>query len=131
MDDPREAVAAERRRRGWSVRRAATEGGVSNTTWGKYEAGQEVAAMIPAVAQAFGWPANWEDTPPVPASPADSLTRRVEVLEKANARLSDEVRSLARQVSALVSRAERDADRRSAQARRARQAAEGAGRSRR
>jgi transcriptional regulator with XRE-family HTH domain len=54
-----------------------------------------------------------------PAAAGDELTRRIDALERSNARLEGEVRSLARLVKELGRRAERDAERRTRQARRA------------
>lgn len=58
-------VAGERRQRGWSIRAAAHAGGISNTLWGRYEAGEaELSGRIrQAVATAFGWPMSWPEDP--------------------------------------------------------------------
>jgi len=94
MGDSRERVGLERRLRGWSVREAARHGGVSNTLWGKWEQGAASAQMIPAVAQAFGWPADWESNPPpVTMPPPDDLASRVAELERAVLLLLEEARS--------------------------------------
>src|SRR5215207_8269029 len=64
-DTMRERVTAERLLRSWSVRTSATRGGVSNETWGRYEAGGPLTlAMRSAIAQAFTWPADWPEHPP-------------------------------------------------------------------
>lgn len=56
-------VRAERERRGMSVREAARRGGVSNTTWSRYESGETslTGNIRKAVAQAFDWPIGWPD----------------------------------------------------------------------
>lgn len=64
MEAALERVRAERLSRGWSVRRAAAEGGVSNTTWANYEAGGELTnRMREAVQRAFDWPGTWPEQP--------------------------------------------------------------------
>lgn len=63
-------IAAERERRGLSVRRAAQMGGVSNTTWARFEAGDTplTGKMRLAVAEAFGWSTDWPELDqPAPA----------------------------------------------------------------
>lgn len=58
-------VALERRRRGLSVRRAAQIGGVSNTTWSRYEeSGHLTDSMRVAVAKVMGWRTDWPESPP-------------------------------------------------------------------
>lgn len=65
-DDLRQRVTAWRTRRGLSIRRAATLGGISNETWGRYEeTGKLTPTIRSAVASAFGWPADWPENPPV------------------------------------------------------------------
>lgn len=62
VTEPVEAVKRERRLRGWSVRSAATAGGVSNTTWAAYEStGVLTDAMQRAIVRAFGWESTWAD----------------------------------------------------------------------
>ncbi len=62
--NPAAAVQAERFARGWSVRRAAAAGEVSNTTWGNYEGGGPLTnRMREAVQKAFGWPGSWPEIP--------------------------------------------------------------------
>jgi hypothetical protein len=59
-------VAVERRLRGWSGREAAIAGGISNTTWSKFEATGEIGdAMRRGAAKAFGWPMDWPENLPV------------------------------------------------------------------
>jgi transcriptional regulator with XRE-family HTH domain len=61
--DLRKRVERERNRRSLSRREAAALGGVSNTTWGRYEDGDiNLSAKVQrAIAQAFGWDADWPD----------------------------------------------------------------------
>lgn len=55
-------VRQEREKRGLSVRAAAQAGGVSNTTWSRFEeSGDLTPKMRRAVSQAFGWPAGWPE----------------------------------------------------------------------
>lgn len=64
QDDAALRVRDERFARGWSVRRAAQEGGVSNQTWGSYENGGPLTVrMRAAVQRAFSWPATWPEEP--------------------------------------------------------------------
>lgn len=64
-----EIVAAERRRRGLSVRAASRAGGISNTAWSEFEHTNHVTLrMQAAVAAAFGWPTDWPYSPPVPVA---------------------------------------------------------------
>jgi transcriptional regulator with XRE-family HTH domain len=60
-EDLRQRVERERLRRGLSIRRVAALGHVSNTLWGYYEAGEVGLSpkMQQAVADAFGWSADW------------------------------------------------------------------------
>jgi hypothetical protein len=102
---PVEAVIAERRRRGWSIREAARIGGTSNQTWGLYErTGDMSNAMRRAIPQAFGWSTGWETDPPAPTATLTTLT--VEIAE-----LRAQVTALAEVVEGLLRRAgdERDA----------------------
>lgn len=89
-----EAVKRERRLRGWSVRAAATAGGVSNTTWSTYEAtGVLTDKMQRAIVQAFGWDATWaEHLPAEPPSSGEDVLRM----------LVDEVAALRRHVELLA-----------------------------
>lgn len=58
-------VAALRERRIGSVRKAASLGGVSNTTWARYEeSGVLTHGMRTAVARAFGFEGDWPENPP-------------------------------------------------------------------
>jgi hypothetical protein len=75
-------VAVERRLRGWSGREAAIAGGISNTTWSKFEATGEIGdAMRRGAAKAFGWPMDWpENLPAIEMGQADAVSQlRVEV----------------------------------------------------
>ena len=78
----RERVVAERRRRGWSQRRAAVAAGVSNTYWNDYESGKVPVDGIrnpirQAVADAFGWPLDWPESAPVPQQQSSATVRQV------------------------------------------------------
>lgn len=93
-----EAVIAERRRRGWSVRQAALRGGVSNTAWGDMEATirEPSDRLRRAVADAFDWPLDWYESPPTP--PQDETTAaRLHHLEEAVDRLGELVDELLKQ----------------------------------
>lgn len=92
-DDLRQRVERERKRRGWSVRAAATAGGTSNTTWGRFEKGEIelTPTMQQAVAEAFGWDTAWpeldfsdvaNDALAALLETIDDLSRRVERLER-------------------------------------------------
>ena len=54
-------VRRERLRREWSVRSAATAGGISNTYWGGFEDYKQplTPTIVEAVARAFNWSRNW------------------------------------------------------------------------
>lgn len=97
MDTQREKVLQERRKRGWSVRRAAGAGHISNTTWGRYEAGDlELSGAIHnAIAVAFGWPHDWPDreVPDWDAAVEDATAEVTAALERLQATVNDEVRS--------------------------------------
>src|SRR4051812_8543039 len=91
MSDLRELVRAERRRRGWSVRKAASTGGCSNTAWGEWENGaRELGQAVQAgISQAFDWAPDWPDHPPTvsaggsegAAAAAAEWRRKFEALE--------------------------------------------------
>lgn len=60
MTTPADRVAKARKARGWSIRTAAQNGGISNQTWGVFEGGGNITPAIQrAVMQAFDWPADW------------------------------------------------------------------------
>lgn len=64
-------VTAIRERRFGSVRQAALAGGVSNTTWARYEeSGNLTHGMRVAIAQAFGFEEDWPENPPAELRPA-------------------------------------------------------------
>lgn len=68
------AVAAERRRHAWSVRKAAEHGGISNTTWQAFEnTGKVTDAVRRGVANAFGWDKDWPESPPAAPTAATGL----------------------------------------------------------
>lgn len=94
-----ERVVVERRLRGWSGREAAIAGGISNTTWSKFEAGGELGPAIRrGVAHAFGWPADWPENPPAAIAPVDAVSQlRAEV-----ERLAQVVQSQALQIGHLT-----------------------------
>lgn len=94
--DPAASVQAERRARGWSVRRAALAGNVSNTTWGNYEGGGPLTnRMREAVQRAFGWPGTWPEIPvrTIHSSDAEELRELIAAqalqLEQLIARVED------------------------------------------
>lgn len=62
IEDPlADIVRRERLRRDWSVRSAATAGGISNTYWGGFEDYKQplTPTIVEAVARAFKWSRNW------------------------------------------------------------------------
>jgi transcriptional regulator with XRE-family HTH domain len=98
MDDKsRSVVLRERRKRGWSVRRAAGAGHISNTTWGRYESGDlELSGAIRnAIAVAFGWPPDWpeREVPDWDAAVSDATVKVTAALERIEARIEGEVSS--------------------------------------
>jgi hypothetical protein len=103
MPPTQQIVISERRRRGWSIRTAAERGAVSNTTWGRFEAGHQLTGtMRQAVARAFTWPLSWPETTPAPTvirsgEVVASILERLEVAE-------DRAEKLARIVAFLVER---------------------------
>lgn len=100
MTDLRKRVANERRIRGWSVRKAAQLGRISNSTWGGWENGAlELGdAMRIAVATAFDWEPTWpENPPPDPfnaASDAPDLHKLADEIAALRAELADAVSEL-------------------------------------
>ncbi len=69
-DAVRERVTLERTHRAWSVRTAASRGGISNETWGRYEKGGKLTPdMRAAIAKAFDWSADWPENPPTLTAP--------------------------------------------------------------
>lgn len=97
----RQLVVTTRKQRYGSVRKAAAAGGVSNTTWGRYEAGDPLTdTMRLAAAQAFDWPTDWPVNPPTPAEPLEDRTaldlleqidRKVDGLDELNRRIEKAV----------------------------------------
>lgn len=59
--DLADVVRRERLRRDWSVRKAASAGGISNTYWGGFEDYKQplTPLIVKAVAAAFEWSTNW------------------------------------------------------------------------
>lgn len=93
------AVTIERNRRGWSIRRCATAGGISNTHWGEVEKGTSALTdkVREAVATAFGWPLDWPENPPAPPAVAE----RDDQVLAAIAALADRVELLAAELREL------------------------------
>jgi hypothetical protein len=90
----RQRVVDERRRLGWSVRRAAeqaTAAGaqISNTKWGDYEKGGELGIMRGAVAAAYGWPIDWPEQAPSVEEPPVAMWTAVESLSSVVGTLAD------------------------------------------
>ena len=85
---PHQAVHEERLRRGWSIRTAASKGGMSNTAWGDIENGDRAVSPLfqRAVSTAFGWPDDWPTTMVAPAG--SSVSDRITTLEESVARLT-------------------------------------------
>lgn len=94
----RERVRLERKQRGWSVRAAALEGGISNTTWGWYEHGRHplTHGVIAGVAKAFDWSPNWTTV-----TPPDDLMQ-IAVLRRQVLELTEQMELLQRQVEVLA-----------------------------
>jgi|GEM_PF-6408388 len=86
MDGPVERVQLEMRLLGWSARRCAVEGGISNQTWSKFEKDGVITDKVrTAVKTAFGWPDNWPEQLPAVTRYADEvaeLRARVAELER-------------------------------------------------
>lgn len=63
MNEHADKVRHERLRRDWSVRQAASAGGISNTYWGNFEDYKQplTPAIAGAVARAFKWSTSWAD----------------------------------------------------------------------
>jgi transcriptional regulator with XRE-family HTH domain len=64
MNAAADRVRLERLRRKWSVRHAASVGGISNTHWQAFENGlQELTpGLSAAIARAFDWEMTWADS---------------------------------------------------------------------
>jgi transcriptional regulator with XRE-family HTH domain len=118
QDELRERVKRERRLRGWSVRRAATEsdknpniGGISNTTWGQYEkAGVLSDTIRVAISIAFGWPRDWPVNAPA-TPPEDEGARIAHLIVQLDERLADLQRQGEKQAAAVEDLARRDSER--------------------
>lgn len=109
MTELHEHVRNERNRRGWSVRSAATAGGISNTTWGGFEStGRVTDAVRIGVAQAFDWPTTWPESPPaltplVDGEPSNAdLSAKLDALLQSNAALHELVRNMGAVVERLA-----------------------------
>lgn len=104
VDTLRDRVAAERNRRGWSVRTAAQAGGISNTLWGRFENGDsDVTPKVRhGVARAFDWPDEWpERTPELPqlAEIRDEAAERFGAILDALRSMSSRLEQLERRIS--------------------------------
>lgn len=94
-----ERIRQERRRRGWSMRAAASAAGVSNTTWSRMEAGAVpiTPQMSQAIAHAFEWPSNWETNldgtlqQPMSSVAADDLLERIRAELEASERRMEQM----------------------------------------
>lgn len=108
VDDLVTLVTRERRLRGWSARDAAVAGGVSNTTWSKFEAGAPVGeAVRRGVARAFGWSPEWPEHPPTQPPPIDEISqlrREVEALARIVQEQAGQIGELMDVVTALQGR---------------------------
>jgi hypothetical protein len=101
----RQEVKRERGRRAWSVRTAASNGGISNTAWGEYEkVGALTNGTQAAIAKAFGWPVNWPETLEPGERPA---TPQVLGEDSQSSELTTLLASLDRTVKRLEERLER------------------------
>lgn len=108
-DDLRERVRRERRSCGWSIREAATAGHTSNTTWGRWEAGEiELTPKTTrAIAAAFDWPTTWPDDPPPVTQQHDAvaaLQEQVAALIEAVDLLTSRVRTQGAELARLAGR---------------------------
>lgn len=103
VDELRKRVIAERERLGrMSIREAAAAGGLSRTTWGKFESGEiGVTTLVNrGVARAFDWPDDWAtNVPEIPVSTLAQIDRRLDDLARS-------VESLVTVVERLVELAE-------------------------
>ena len=99
VTDLLERVRIERQLKGWSMRDAASAGGISNQAWSVFERGGPITRGVhQAVMQAFGWPETWQtNPPPLPIGEPGA----VELLQREIEGLRDQVRDLA-EVTAQV-----------------------------
>lgn len=102
-----ELIRQERRRRGWSMRAAAAAAGVSNTTWSRMEAGavEITPAMSRHIADAFGWPDDWETNPEslvATLSHPLSTVDAEQLLERIRAELAEHEQRIAAMVAQLM-----------------------------
>ena len=87
MTEPRERMAVERKRRGWSQRQAAEHAQIAHSLWSLMENGDRPISdkSRVAIAAAFDWPLDWPDVepgaPPQSVSEFDALKERVADLE--------------------------------------------------
>lgn len=126
MDDPlADLVRRERLRRNWSVRTAATRGGISNTFWAGFEDYRQplTPTIVEAVAKAYLWSRNWPvELTSDPAEPAGvpwaDLPRIVEAHGVQIAELRDHVEDLIRPILERVEALEDEISRGGSRARR-------------
>lgn len=107
MTELHEHVRNERNRRGWSVRRAASEGGISNTTWGVFESsGQVTDAIRVGIAQAFGWPTTWPEGPPALTPLVEGEPTNAELMAKLDLLVesTDALQALVQRMGGVVER---------------------------
>lgn len=110
MNPLAEQVRAERLRRGWSVRDAASSGKISNTWWARFEDGQQplTDGLTVAVATAYGWPSDWP-AQPRPVVDVDALEALRAALEELAARVDAIQAQVAEGLAGAVRRAEIEA----------------------
>lgn len=111
MNPLADTVRQERLSRGWSVRTAASRGGISNTWWSRFEDGLQplTPAIGEAVAEAFDWPATWAATPPGPADQSAVVMELVRQVAELTTRVEEMGAELAkmRQPSGRAARGSR------------------------
>lgn len=83
METVPDRVRRARQVRGWSIRRAAAEGDISNETWGKFERARLPIsdAVRRGVAKAFDWPGGWESFDVEPVLDPTTVGHRLTALE--------------------------------------------------
>lgn len=92
------AIAAWRNALGLSQRSAASQVGVTNTTWARWEQGfQPAGHLVPAVESVLGVSLDQIGDGPTPISSLDDLRDRVRRLERVVDTLTDQVELLQRE----------------------------------